>query len=65
MIFLDFVPEKLEGGCAYGEYGRTINDGDVALVASSKLYKGGASCGACYKVFLNCSYKDSLVRYRF
>ncbi|XP_010677135.2 expansin-like B1 [Beta vulgaris subsp. vulgaris] len=39
-----------KGGCAYGEYGRTINDGDVALVTSSKLYKGGASCGACYKV---------------
>lgn len=39
-----------KGGCGYGEYGRTINDGDVAVVTSSKLYKGGASCGACYKV---------------
>ena len=41
---------KLEGGCGYGEYGRTINDGDVAVVAATKLFKGGASCGACYKV---------------
>ncbi|XP_021768044.1 expansin-like B1 [Chenopodium quinoa] len=38
------------GGCGYGEYGRIINNGDVAVVTSSKLYKGGASCGACYKV---------------
>ncbi|CAO2819439.1 unnamed protein product [Amaranthus hypochondriacus] len=39
-----------KGGCGYGEYGRTINDGDVAVVAATKLFKGGASCGACYKV---------------
>ncbi|KNA15527.1 hypothetical protein SOVF_097500 [Spinacia oleracea] len=39
-----------KGGCGYGEYGRTINDGNAAVVTSSKLYKGGASCGACYNV---------------
>lgn len=47
---INFFLFKIEGGCGYGEYGRTINDGNVAVVTSSKLYKGGASCGACYNV---------------
>ncbi|KAL2903053.1 Expansin-like B1 [Bienertia sinuspersici] len=41
------APEGLgtpRGGCGYGEYGRTVNEGDVAVVTSSKLYKSGASC---------------------
>lgn len=36
------------GACGYGEYGRTINVGNVGGV--SRLYKGGAGCGACYQV---------------
>ncbi|CAH2041504.1 unnamed protein product [Thlaspi arvense] len=36
------------GACGFGEYGRTINDANVAGV--SKLYKNGSGCGACYKV---------------
>lgn len=38
------------GACGYGEYGRTINDGCVAVVSPSKLYRDGAGCGACYQV---------------
>ncbi|CAI9095612.1 OLC1v1031601C2 [Oldenlandia corymbosa var. corymbosa] len=36
------------GACGYGEYGRTVNDGQVTGV--SRLYRGGAGCGACYQV---------------
>ncbi|KAJ8444324.1 hypothetical protein Cgig2_019882 [Carnegiea gigantea] len=39
-----------DGACGYGDYGRTVNDGLVAVAASSKLYRNGAGCGACYKV---------------
>ncbi|KAK7386283.1 hypothetical protein VNO78_26408 [Psophocarpus tetragonolobus] len=36
------------GACGYGEYGRTINYGNVAAV--SGLWRNGAGCGACYWV---------------
>lgn len=36
------------GECGYGEYGRNINDGDVAAVY--RLFKNGAGCGACYQI---------------
>ncbi|XP_065856887.1 expansin-like B1 [Euphorbia lathyris] len=36
------------GACGFGEYGRTVNDANVAGV--SKLYKNGTGCGACYQV---------------
>ncbi|CAO2819438.1 unnamed protein product [Amaranthus hypochondriacus] len=42
------------GACGYGDYGRTVNDGDVAAV--SRLYKNGAGCGACYQV--KCSEEE-------
>nr|GMC83089.1 expansin-like B1 [Ipomoea batatas] len=37
------------GACGYGKYGRSINDGLVSA-ASSRLYRYGAGCGACYLV---------------
>ncbi|KAK9121006.1 hypothetical protein Syun_018623 [Stephania yunnanensis] len=37
------------GACGYGEFGRTVNGGDVAAV-SYGLYKNGTGCGACYQV---------------
>ncbi|KAJ8768411.1 hypothetical protein K2173_021564 [Erythroxylum novogranatense] len=36
------------GACGFGEYGRTVNDANVAGV--SKLYRNGTGCGACYQV---------------
>ncbi|KAL8150869.1 hypothetical protein V2J09_020677 [Rumex salicifolius] len=36
------------GACGYGDYGTTVNDGNVAAV--SRLYSGGVGCGACYQV---------------
>ncbi|KAG8659516.1 expansin-like B1 [Manihot esculenta] len=36
------------GACGFGEYGRTVNDANVAGV--SRLYKNGTGCGACYQV---------------
>lgn len=36
------------GACGFGEYGRTVNDGQVAGV--SRLYRNGTGCGACYQV---------------
>ncbi|KAK8996517.1 hypothetical protein V6N11_081788 [Hibiscus sabdariffa] len=36
------------GACGYGEYGRTVNDANVA--GASSLYKNGTGCGACYQV---------------
>ncbi|XP_027083305.1 expansin-like B1 [Coffea arabica] len=36
------------GACGFGEYGRTVNDGQVSGVSS--LYRGGSGCGACYQV---------------
>ncbi|KAJ4952326.1 hypothetical protein NE237_029158 [Protea cynaroides] len=36
------------GACGYAEYGRTVYDGNVG--ATSKLWKYGAGCGACYQV---------------
>lgn len=41
----------LGGACGFGEYGRTVNDGNVAGV--SRLYRNGTGCGACYQVCLN------------
>ncbi|KAI4327185.1 hypothetical protein L6164_019677 [Bauhinia variegata] len=37
------------GACGYGDYGRKVNDGKVTAV-SSKLWRNGAGCGACYQV---------------
>ncbi|XP_012829107.1 PREDICTED: expansin-like B1 [Erythranthe guttata] len=36
------------GACGYGEYGRTVYNGEVSGV--SRLYKNGSGCGACYQV---------------
>ncbi|GMH22624.1 hypothetical protein Nepgr_024467 [Nepenthes gracilis] len=36
------------GACGYGDYGTTVNDGNVAAV--SGLYRGGIGCGGCYQV---------------
>ncbi|XVF13483.1 hypothetical protein REPUB_Repub08aG0211500 [Reevesia pubescens] len=36
------------GACGYGEYGRTVNEANVAGV--SRLFKKGIGCGACYQV---------------
>ncbi|KAA8522167.1 hypothetical protein F0562_012840 [Nyssa sinensis] len=36
------------GACGFGEYGRTVNGGQVSGV--SRLYKNGTGCGACYQV---------------
>ncbi|XP_073128825.1 LOW QUALITY PROTEIN: expansin-like B1 [Henckelia pumila] len=36
------------GACGFGEYGRTVNNGEVSGVSS--LYRNGSSCGACYQV---------------
>ena len=41
----------LGGACGYGELGRDINDGEVSGV-SSRLWKNGAGCGACYQVYI-------------
>nr|GLL25913.1 expansin-like B1 [Ipomoea trifida] len=43
------------GSCGYGELGRTENNGEVCT-ATSRLYNGGAGCGACYQV--RCKNKD-------
>ncbi|KAJ4848063.1 Expansin-like B1 [Turnera subulata] len=37
------------GACGFGEYGRTVNDANVAGV-SWRLFKNGTGCGACYQV---------------
>ncbi|XP_031269943.1 expansin-like B1 [Pistacia vera] len=36
------------GACGYGEFGRTVNDANVAGV--SRLWKNGTGCGGCYQV---------------
>ncbi|KAL1568953.1 expansin-like B1 [Salvia divinorum] len=36
------------GACGYGEYGRTVYNGQVSGV--SRLYRNGTGCGACYQV---------------
>ncbi|KAK9274524.1 hypothetical protein L1049_021773 [Liquidambar formosana] len=36
------------GACGFGEYGRTVYDGNVAGV--SRLYRNGTGCGGCYQV---------------
>lgn len=36
------------GACGFGEFGKTVNNGEVAGV--SRLYSGGSGCGACYLV---------------
>ncbi|TYI15531.1 hypothetical protein ES332_A08G192600v1 [Gossypium tomentosum] len=36
------------GACGFGEYGKSVNDANVAGV--SRLYKNGTGCGACYQV---------------
>ncbi|CBI29507.3 expansin-like B1 [Vitis vinifera] len=36
------------GACGFGEYGRSVNGGNVGAV--SRLYRDGTGCGACYQV---------------
>ncbi|KAG8382443.1 hypothetical protein BUALT_Bualt05G0077800 [Buddleja alternifolia] len=36
------------GACGYGEYGTTVNNGEVSGV--SRLFRNGTGCGACYQV---------------
>ncbi|CAN0908355.1 Expansin-like B1 [Linum grandiflorum] len=36
------------GACGYGEFGRAVNDANVAGV--SRLWKNGTACGSCYQV---------------
>ncbi|KAK7330824.1 hypothetical protein VNO77_25028 [Canavalia gladiata] len=36
------------GACGFGEYGRMMNNGNVAAV--SGLWRNGAGCGTCYQV---------------
>ncbi|CAL1401722.1 unnamed protein product [Linum trigynum] len=36
------------GACGYGEFGRNVNDGNVAGV--SRLWKNDTGCGDCYQV---------------
>ncbi|CBI38517.3 expansin-like B1 [Vitis vinifera] len=36
------------GACGFGEYGRSVNGGNVGAV--SRLYRNGTGCGACYQV---------------
>ncbi|KAL6348896.1 hypothetical protein AAG906_033552 [Vitis piasezkii] len=36
------------GECGFGEYGRSVNGGNVGAV--SRLYRDGTGCGACYQV---------------
>lgn len=36
------------GACGFGDYGTTVNGGNVGAVA--RLYRKGAGCGACYQV---------------
>ncbi|XP_052210620.1 expansin-like B1 [Diospyros lotus] len=40
--------ETPTGACGYGEFGRKVNDANVAGV--SMLYRNGSGCGACYQV---------------
>uniref|UniRef100_A0A0C9RYE1 TSA: Wollemia nobilis Ref_Wollemi_Transcript_4133_1062 transcribed RNA sequence n=1 Tax=Wollemia nobilis TaxID=56998 RepID=A0A0C9RYE1_9CONI len=42
------------GSCGYGAYGRNLNGGNVA--GSSKVYRDGTGCGACYQV--KCTDED-------
>ncbi|EEF31157.1 Major pollen allergen Ory s 1 precursor, putative [Ricinus communis] len=44
-------PDRLgtpTGACGFGEYGRTVNNANVAGV--SRLYRNGTGCGGCYQV---------------
>ncbi|XP_057775593.1 expansin-like B1 [Salvia miltiorrhiza] len=36
------------GACGYGDYGRTVYNGQVSGV--SRLFRNGSGCGACYRV---------------
>lgn len=49
-VYMKMIPHA-GGACGYGEFGRDINDGEVSGV-SSRLWKSGAGCGACYQVFI-------------
>lgn len=56
------VLDHVAGACGYGEYGRTVYDGQVAAVA--RLYRNGTGCGGCYQVqYLNLVNHSSSPRY--
>ncbi|XP_052208850.1 expansin-like B1 [Diospyros lotus] len=40
--------ERPSGACGYGEFGRKVNNANVAGV--SMLYRNGSGCGGCYHV---------------
>ncbi|KAL8150873.1 hypothetical protein V2J09_020681 [Rumex salicifolius] len=47
------MPDDLgtpSGACGYGEYGRSVYNGNVAAVSSRSLYRSGAGCGTCFQV---------------
>ncbi|KAL8480984.1 hypothetical protein ACS0TY_027499 [Phlomoides rotata] len=39
---------KPNGACGFGEFGRTVNNGEV--IGVSRLFRNGSGCGACYQV---------------
>ncbi|GAY69541.1 hypothetical protein CUMW_288430, partial [Citrus unshiu] len=45
------VGDSSAGACGFGEYGKTVNDANVAGV--SRLWNNGTACGACYEVRCN------------
>ena len=46
----DPVDDSSAGACGFGEYGKTVNDANVAGV--SRLWNNGTACGACYEVMI-------------